>query len=168
MFIYFIVIANIFFYKSIAWSLLSRIPYSVSVSVIPVPFPDSMFSCCRWKTKTMPSEIGLPTLTSSAFLNQKFNKKETAMNNRRLLIAAVFHFVHPVEKNQLKTSQIVTKLCQLQLSKQTSFKLLYEFSAWTHLSNFDLSGHKNLTWSVTNAWLWWEEWWSICLPCLHF
>ena len=51
------------------------------------------------------------------------------MNNRRLLIAAVFHFVHPVEKKELKTSQVVTKLCQLQLSKQTSFKMLYEFSA---------------------------------------
>ena len=45
LFIYFIVIANIFFYKSIAWSLLSRIPYSVSV--IPVPFPDSCFSAAR-------------------------------------------------------------------------------------------------------------------------
>ena len=45
LFIYFIVIANIFFYKSIAWSLLSRIPYSfsVSVSMISVPFPDSGF-----------------------------------------------------------------------------------------------------------------------------
>ena len=41
LFIYFIVIANIFFYKSITWSLLSRIPYSVSM--IPVPFPDSGF-----------------------------------------------------------------------------------------------------------------------------
>ena len=46
LFIYFVVIANIFF-KSIAWNLLSRIPYSVSVSVsvsvIPFPFPDSGF-----------------------------------------------------------------------------------------------------------------------------
>ena len=41
LFIYFIVIANIFFYKAIAWRLLSRIPYSVSV--IPVPLPDSRF-----------------------------------------------------------------------------------------------------------------------------
>ena len=41
LFIYFIVIANIFFYKAIAWRLLSRIPYSVSV--IPVPLPDSGF-----------------------------------------------------------------------------------------------------------------------------
>ena len=47
------------------------------------------------------------------------------MNNRRLLIAAVFHFVHPVEKD-LKTSQVDTKLCQLQLSKQTSFKMLHK------------------------------------------
>ena len=39
LFNYFIVIADIFFFKSIAWNLLSRIPYSVSV--IPFPFPDS-------------------------------------------------------------------------------------------------------------------------------
>ena len=32
-------------------------------------------------------------------------------------MAAVFHFVHPVEKKQLKTSQDdETKPCQLQLS----------------------------------------------------
>ena len=29
----------------------------------------------RWKTKTMPSEIGLSALTSDAFLNQKPNKQ---------------------------------------------------------------------------------------------
>ena len=44
---YFIVIANIYFFKLIAWNLLSRIPYSVSVSMIPFsfpfPFPDSVF-----------------------------------------------------------------------------------------------------------------------------
>ena len=43
LFIYFFVTANIFFFKSITWNLLSRIPYSVSVSVIPYPFPDSGF-----------------------------------------------------------------------------------------------------------------------------
>ena len=47
LFIYCIVIANIIFFKSIAWNLLSQIPYSVSVSVsvsvIPFPFPDSGF-----------------------------------------------------------------------------------------------------------------------------
>ena len=39
-----------------------------------------------------------------------------AMNNRRLLIAAVFHFVHPEEKDS-KKQQVDTKHCQLQLSK---------------------------------------------------
>ena len=36
-------------------------------------------------------------LTSGAFLNQN-RKKKRAKNNRRILIAAVFHFVDPVEK----------------------------------------------------------------------
>ena len=39
-------------------------------------------------------------LTSDAFLNQNHNKQiKPAMNNRRLVIAAVFHFVHQVEKD---------------------------------------------------------------------
>ena len=33
--------------------------------------------------------------------------------NRRLLVAAVFHFVYPVKKDSSKTSQVDTKLCQL-------------------------------------------------------
>ena len=37
----------------------------------------------------MQPEIGFPTLTSGAFVNQKPNK----------LVAAVFHFVHLVEKD---------------------------------------------------------------------
>ena len=37
----FFVIVDIFFFKSIAWNLLSRIPYSVSVILF--PFPDSRF-----------------------------------------------------------------------------------------------------------------------------
>ena len=34
------------------------------------------------------------------------NKFKSAMNNRRLLIAAVFHFVRLVAKRQLNTSQV--------------------------------------------------------------
>ena len=54
LFIYFIVIANILFFKSIAWNLLSQIPYSVSVSVsmIPFPFPDSGFRVLVLPLKT--------------------------------------------------------------------------------------------------------------------
>ena len=39
------------------------------------------------------------------------------MNNRKLLIAAVFHVMHPGEKDSKKTLQVDKKLCQLQLSK---------------------------------------------------
>ena len=39
------------------------------------------------------------------------------MNNRRLLIAAVFHFMHPVEKDSKKHHKLTKKLCQLQLLK---------------------------------------------------
>ena len=41
----------------------------------------------------MPSEIGFPTLTSDASLNQNTNKKKLAMNNRRLLIALQLYFI---------------------------------------------------------------------------
>ena len=46
-----------------------------------------------WKTKTMPFEIGLTYFSTK----NPINKLE--MNNRRLLIAAEFHFVHAVEKD---------------------------------------------------------------------
>ena len=41
--------------------------------------------------------------------------------------------------------------------QKTGFQMLRKFSAWTHLSNFDQSQHKNWTKSVTNAWPWWEK-----------
>ena len=49
----------------------------------------------------------------ATYFSTKNPINKPAMNNRRLLMAAVFHFAHPV----LKTSQVDTKLCQLQLSK---------------------------------------------------
>ena len=93
-------------------------------------------------------------LWQATHLSIKTPINKLAMKNRGFLIAAVFHFVHPVEKKKLKTSQVDTKLCQLHLSKWTSFKMLHKFSAWTQLSNFDQSEHKNWTYSVTNAWPW--------------
>ena len=49
-------------------------------------------------------------------LSTKNPINKVAMNNRRLLIPAVFHFVHPVEK-----SQIDTKLCSFSCqNKQVS------------------------------------------------
>ena len=50
--------------------------------------------------------------------------------------------------------------------------MLPKFYAWTHLSNFDQSEHKNWTYNVTNAWTWWEKSNSTVFPscssCLHF
>ena len=58
------------------------------------------------KNETMPSEIVFPmTLTSG-----DFSTKNPAMDNKRILIAAVIHLADPVEKRQLKTSQDNTKL----------------------------------------------------------
>ena len=45
------------------------------------------------------------TLTSGAFLNQKPMYKP-ATNNLRILLAAVFHFVHPVEKDSQKLHNV--------------------------------------------------------------
>ena len=47
----------------------------------------------------MPSEIGLPNFDKPRISPPKtYPVNKSAMNNRRFLIAAVFHFVHPEEK----------------------------------------------------------------------
>ena len=38
------------------------------------------------------------------------------MSSKTFFVAAVFHFIHPVEKKKLKQLKDDTKLCQLQLS----------------------------------------------------
>ena len=74
--------------------------------------------------KTMPSEIGFPmTLTSGAFVNKKRNKQTSheLQNNLDSLIAAVFHFVHQVEKDSLKHHKPWHKtLSAPAISKQVS------------------------------------------------
>ena len=54
--------------------------------------------------KTMLSEIGLPNFDKRCISQPKNPINKTAMNNR-LLIAAVFHFVHPVEKDNYFSCQ---------------------------------------------------------------
>ena len=41
--------------------------------------------------------------------------------------------------------------------------MLHKFYAWTHLSNFNQSEHKNWTWSVTNTWPWLEKVLPACI-----
>ena len=43
--------------------------------------------------------------------------------------------------------------------------MLHKLSAWTHLSNFDQSEHKNWTYSVTNACPWREKSKATAFPC---
>ena len=56
--------------------------------------------------KSDPSEIGFPmALTSGVFLNQKPINKPS-MNNLRILLAAVCHFVYPVGKDSWKHDKV--------------------------------------------------------------
>ena len=57
------------------------------------------------------------SLTSGAFLNKNDPLNKPAMNNRRILVAAAFHFVDPVKKGSFKnTLQDDTKISQHRLS----------------------------------------------------
>ena len=55
-----------------------------------------------------------------------------AINKRRLLIAAVFHFMHPVEKNSKKTSQVdknsVSFSCQSKPVSRCCISFLHELT----------------------------------------
>ena len=74
----------------------------------------------RCKTKTMPSEIGFPmTLTSGAFLNQNPINKP-ARNNKRILKAAVIHFLHPMEKDNWNITRWHKTLSASAISKKNA------------------------------------------------
>ena len=71
--------------------------------------------------KTMPSEIGFPmTLTSGAFLNQKRNKQTSHELHRTILLAALFHLVHQVEKTVKNITRWHKTLSASAISKQVS------------------------------------------------
>ena len=72
-----------------------------------------------------------------------FSTKNSINNvTQKFLESSCISFCTSSAKRQSKTSRVDTKLCQFQLSKKTSSKMLHKFSAWTHLSNFDQSEHK--------------------------
>ena len=62
--------------------------------------PEGFFSCCLLIVVT-PQTTGKNPLAPrvATHLSTKKPINKLAMNNRRILIAAVFHFVHPVEKD---------------------------------------------------------------------
>ena len=65
----------------------------------------------------MPPEIGFPTFTSDVFLNQKPNK-QTSYEEQKTLDSSRISFCTFSGERQLKTSQVDTRLCQLQLQLQ--------------------------------------------------
>ena len=76
------------------------------------------------------------TLTSSAFVNKKRNKQ--TMNYRTIVIAAVFHFVHQVEKDSLKHHKMTQNFASS--SKQVSRRCInfpHELACQT-LTNQDI------------------------------
>ena len=77
------------------------------------------------------------TYTNQTFCTMSFNRK-------LIKFFGGFNFVHQVEKHSLKHHKMrqnsVSFSCQY-----ASFQTLHKFSAWTHLSNFDQSEHKNWT-----------------------
>ena len=109
-----------------------------------------------WKTKTMPYEIGLPMiLTSGLFLSYKPNK-QTIYELQKNLDGSCISFCISRGKRQLKHNKMAIQNSVSFSYQKTRLQMLHKFSAWTHLSNFDQSEHKNWTKSVTDAYPWWE------------
>ena len=76
------------------------------------------------------SDFGLRQATH---LSTKKTINKLTMNNTRLLIAAVFHFVHPVEKESQKHHKLTENSVSFsyqseQVSRSISFKM-HQFSA---------------------------------------
>ena len=80
---------------------------------------------------------------NATYFSTKNPINKLAMNDGGLLIAAEFHFVHPVEKDILKHHKLTQNSVSFSCQSSTRFKMLHKFSTWTHPSNFDQSEHKN-------------------------
>ena len=91
------------------------------------------------------------------------------MNQRRLLIAAVFHFKHPVGKDSKKHHKLTKYSVSFSYQSKQGSRCCINFLHELHLSNFDQSEHKNWTvverdQRVTMV----RKVKSLCLPCLYF
>ena len=71
-------------------------------------------------------------LWQAAHFSTKNSINKPAMNNRRLLIAAVFHFMHPVEKDSKKhhklTKNSVSFSCQSKQVSRCCINFLHELT----------------------------------------
>ena len=98
-------------------------------------------------------------LWQAAHISTKNSINKPAMNNRRLLIAAVFHFMHPVEKDSKKhhklTKNSVSFNCRSKQVSRCCINFLHELTCQI-LTNQSIKIGRS--WSVINAWLWWAKW----------
>ena len=115
----------------------------------------------RWKTKTMHPKSDFQ-LWQPAHFPTKNSINKPAMNQRRLLIAAVFHFKHPVGKDSKKHHKLTKYSVRFSYQSKQGSRCCINFLNELHLSNFDQSEHKNWTWSVTNTWPWLEKAFPAC------
>ena len=85
----------------------------------------------RWKRKRCHPKSDF-RLWQATHLWTKKPINKLAVNNRRLLIAAVFHFVHPVEKGSWKnhklTQNSVSFSCQSKLVSRCYINIPYELT----------------------------------------
>ena len=132
LFIDFIVIANtFFFFKSIAWNLLSRIPYSVSVSLIPW-FRDSVSGfrilyfgaavCFYCKCST----AALINLFSSVINDSSAGKLSSDPSSTKSYLSLVSFFVH---------WKSIFFLDFLPTFKQFEVNSIYEYASTTRVKS---------------------------------
>ena len=104
-------------------------------------------------------------LWQAAHLSTKNSiNKPAAMNNRRLLIAAVFHFVHPEEKDSWKhhgsTQNFVSFSCQSKQVPRCCINFPHELTCQIFTNQSIKIGR--------GAWPWWEKWKASVFPACIF
>ena len=92
-------------------------------------------------------------LWQATYFSTKNPINKLAMNNRRLLIAAVFHFVHPVEKDIKKhhklTQNSVSFSCQSKQDSRCCINFPHELTCQILTNQSIKIGRR--------AWPWWEK-----------
>ena len=102
--------------------------------------------------KRMPSKSDF-RLWQATYFSTKNPINKLAMNNRRLLIAAEFHFVHPTKKGNLKTSQVHTDSVSFSCQSKQVSRCCLNFP---HEDTCEILTNQS-TKIGRRAWPWWEN-----------
>ena len=92
-------------------------------------------------------------LWQAAHFSNKNSINKPVMNNRRLLIAAVFHFMHPVEKDSKKhhklTKNSVSFSCQSKQVSRCCMNFLHELTCQILTNQSIKIGHGAWSWKLS-------------------